>query len=190
MQTAVYPDQGPNPKASNDVPRAPELQSPSGLEVNHQSHHSELEPNGQAAVYPDQGPEFYDPKASNDAPPEPRVHVMSRRMFWISVAAVVIIIAALGGGLGARFSTDSLSTNNHKNTTVSPQMTGASSMTTLSTALSSMATSSMATSSTHPSGYMITHIVYKSDGFKVKVTWKDGVPYTDIESDGYILTIN
>ncbi|KAN0072137.1 hypothetical protein V8E54_009866 [Elaphomyces granulatus] len=64
----------------------------------------------QAAVYPDQGPEFYDPKASNDVHVHhdhgvPRVCglIMSRRTFWISAAAVVIIIivATLGGGLGA-----------------------------------------------------------------------------------------
>ena len=106
------------------------MHSPSGLEVNHQSQHSELELNRQAAVYPDQGPEFHDPKASNDVHHNhvPRVcGLMSRRMFWISVAAVVIIIttaaAALVLSIICKLSTD----NHNKSTTVSPQMTGASS---------------------------------------------------------------
>jgi hypothetical protein len=117
------------------------MHSPSGLEVNHQCQHFELEPNKQAAVYPDQGPEFHDPMAKASNSNDVHVHhdhvprvcgLMSRRMFWMSVAAVVIILtttAALGGGLGAIIYRR-LSTNLSSD---SPQMTGASSTATSST---------------------------------------------------------
>jgi hypothetical protein len=133
----------------NDVPPEP---FPSGLEVTYQSQYSEVEPNRRAAVYPDQGPEFYDPKASNDVPTKPRVcGLMSRRMFWISVAAVVIITAAaLGSGLGAR-------------RTNSPQITPTSSMGPPSIATFSPATSSTATSRTATSSMTTISIDFADD---------------------------
>lgn len=105
------------------------MHSPSGLEpVNPQ--HSDLEPNSwQAAVYPDQGPQVYyeSVRASNDSravpQPKPRVCELSRRIFSILVAVIIIITAvAFGGGLGARLSQNKEHKSaNNKNETVFPQ---------------------------------------------------------------------
>jgi hypothetical protein len=106
------------------------MHSPSGLEIDPRRFNPEH--NRQAAAYPDHGPQLYDPlphpqnesdKALNGnvrvgLPPEPRVCGLSRKTFWILVAAAVVIItaAALGGGLGGGLS-------QNKNATASSQQT-------------------------------------------------------------------
>jgi hypothetical protein len=126
------------------------MHSPSGLEVNPQ--HSNLEHDRQAAVYPDQGPQLYghypysrneSDKASNGdmaavLPLEPQVCGLSRKTFWILVAAAAVVIitaAALGGGLGVGLS-------QNKNTTASPQQTSTLSTSSTSTTYASASTTS------------------------------------------------